>query len=170
MLCIASSPCRGALGSPRRVSGFARVSPTRGDVASATERLYEGEPDNRRRTPWKRTLLSSGATAPARRSSSRRSASSIRSPKSTATPSTTPTQPWAARPSTSTATPSPSTSWISALRRTVSCWVPSAAPSGRVCPVSSGPKRVCSASARAWACTPTTAPRRFGPSWLRPAP
>ena len=37
---------RGGLGSPRKVNGFARGSPTRGAVErSETERLYEGEPD-----------------------------------------------------------------------------------------------------------------------------
>ena len=37
---------RGGFGSPRRVNGFARGSPTRGAVErSETERLYEGEPD-----------------------------------------------------------------------------------------------------------------------------
>ena len=36
---------RGGLGSPRKVNGFARGSPTRGAVErSETERLYEGEP------------------------------------------------------------------------------------------------------------------------------
>ena len=36
---------RGGFGSPRRVNGFARGSPTRGAVErSETERLYEGEP------------------------------------------------------------------------------------------------------------------------------
>ena len=37
---------RGGLGSPRKVNGFARGSPTRGTgERSETERLYEGEPD-----------------------------------------------------------------------------------------------------------------------------
>ena len=37
---------RGGFGSPRKVNGFARGSPTRGAVErSETERLYEGEPD-----------------------------------------------------------------------------------------------------------------------------
>ncbi len=37
---------RGGLGSPRKVNGSARGSPTRGAVErSETERLYEGEPD-----------------------------------------------------------------------------------------------------------------------------
>ena len=36
---------RGGFGSPRKVNGFARGSPTRGAVErSETERLYEGEP------------------------------------------------------------------------------------------------------------------------------
>ena len=39
---------RGGLGSPRKVNGFARGSPTRGAVErSETERLYEGEPDRK---------------------------------------------------------------------------------------------------------------------------
>ena len=37
-------------------------------------------------------------------------------------------------------------------------------------PGSSARKRACCACAPAWACTPTTAPPRSGPSWLRPAP
>ena len=42
----ATSPSRGGLGSPRKVNGFARGSPTRGAVErSETERLYEGKPD-----------------------------------------------------------------------------------------------------------------------------
>ena len=42
----ATSPGRGGFGSPRKVNGFARGSPTRGAVErSETERLYEGEPD-----------------------------------------------------------------------------------------------------------------------------
>ena len=41
----ATSPGRGGFGSPRKVNGFARGSPTRGAVErSETERLYEGEP------------------------------------------------------------------------------------------------------------------------------
>ena len=37
---------RGGFGSPRKVNGFARGSPTRGAVErSETERLYEGKPD-----------------------------------------------------------------------------------------------------------------------------
>ena len=48
----------GGFGSPRKVNGFARGSPTRGAVErSETERLYEGEPD---REP----LL--GSTSPSR--------------------------------------------------------------------------------------------------------
>ena len=44
----ATSPCRGGFGSPRKVNGFARGSPTRGAVErSETERLYEGKPDHR---------------------------------------------------------------------------------------------------------------------------
>ena len=46
--CFAMPPPlpRGGLGSPRKVNGFARGSPTRGAVErSETERLYEGEPD-----------------------------------------------------------------------------------------------------------------------------
>ena len=39
---------RGGFGSPRKVNGFARGSPTRGAVErSETERLYEGEPDRK---------------------------------------------------------------------------------------------------------------------------
>ena len=42
----ATSPGRGGFGSPRKVNGFARGSPTRGAVErSETERLYEGKPD-----------------------------------------------------------------------------------------------------------------------------
>ena len=42
----ATSPCRRGFGSPRKVNGFARGSPTRGAVErSETERLYEGKPD-----------------------------------------------------------------------------------------------------------------------------
>ena len=42
----ATSPSRGGFGSPRKVNGFARGSPTRGAVErSETERLYEGKPD-----------------------------------------------------------------------------------------------------------------------------
>ena len=42
----ATSPGRGGFGSPRKVNGFARGSPTRGAVErSETERLYEGQPD-----------------------------------------------------------------------------------------------------------------------------
>ena len=41
----ATSPCRRGLGSPRKVNGFARGSPTRGAVErSETERLYEDGP------------------------------------------------------------------------------------------------------------------------------
>ena len=41
-----SSPSRGGFGSPRKVNGFARGSPTRGAVErSETERLYEGRPE-----------------------------------------------------------------------------------------------------------------------------
>ena len=41
----ATSPCRGGFGSPRKVNGFARGSPTRGAVErSETERLYEDGP------------------------------------------------------------------------------------------------------------------------------
>ena len=41
----ATSPGRGGFGSPRKVNGFARGSPTRGAVErSETERLYEGKP------------------------------------------------------------------------------------------------------------------------------
>ena len=46
--CFAMPPPlpRGGFGSPRKVNGFARGSPTRGAVErSETERLYEGEPD-----------------------------------------------------------------------------------------------------------------------------
>ena len=44
----ATSPSRGGFGSPRKVNGFARGSPTRGAVErSETERLYEGKPDRR---------------------------------------------------------------------------------------------------------------------------
>ena len=44
----ATSPCRRGLGSPRKVNGFARGSPTRGAVErSETERLYEGKPDRK---------------------------------------------------------------------------------------------------------------------------
>ena len=39
---------RGGFGSPRKVNGFARGSPTRGAVErSETERLYEGKPDRK---------------------------------------------------------------------------------------------------------------------------
>ena len=42
----ATSPCRRGFGSPRKVNGFARGSPTRGAVErSETERLYEGKSD-----------------------------------------------------------------------------------------------------------------------------
>ena len=41
----ATSPCRRGFGSPRKVNGFARGSPTRGAVErSETERLYKGKP------------------------------------------------------------------------------------------------------------------------------
>ena len=46
--CFAMPPPlpRGGFGSPRKVNGFARGSPTRGAVErSETERLYEGKPD-----------------------------------------------------------------------------------------------------------------------------
>ena len=44
----ATSPGRGGFGSPRKVNGFARGSPTRGAVErSETERLYEGKPDRK---------------------------------------------------------------------------------------------------------------------------
>ena len=44
----ATSPGRGGFGSPRKVNGFARGSPTRGAVErSETERLYGGEPDRK---------------------------------------------------------------------------------------------------------------------------
>ena len=43
---VAVAPSRGGFGSPRKVNGFARGSPTRGAVErSETERLYEGKPD-----------------------------------------------------------------------------------------------------------------------------
>ena len=43
---VAVAPCRRGLGSPRKVNGFARGSPTRGAVErSETERLYEGKPN-----------------------------------------------------------------------------------------------------------------------------
>ena len=48
------------------------------------------------------------------------------------------------------------------------CWVPSAVPSGRACPATVAPRRACYACARAWACTPTTARPRSGPSWRMP--
>ena len=39
---VAVAPSRGGFGSPRKVNGFARGSPTRGAVErSETERLYE---------------------------------------------------------------------------------------------------------------------------------
>ena len=42
---VAVAPSRGGFGSPRKVNGFARGSPTRGAVErSETERLYGGEP------------------------------------------------------------------------------------------------------------------------------
>ena len=56
------------------------------------------------------------------------------------------------------------------LPQHASCWVPWAAPSGRACPVSSARRRACCACVQAWACTPTTARPRSGPSWLLPAP
>ena len=44
MLRIATSSSRGGFGSPRRVNGFARGSPTRGAAErSEAERLYEGQ-------------------------------------------------------------------------------------------------------------------------------
>jgi len=43
---VAVAPSRRGFGSPRKVNGFARGSPTRGAVErSETERLYEGQPD-----------------------------------------------------------------------------------------------------------------------------
>ena len=43
---VAVAPSRRGFGSPRKVNGFARGSPTRGaGERSETERLYEGEPD-----------------------------------------------------------------------------------------------------------------------------
>ena len=63
----ATSPCRGGFGSPRKVNGFARGSPTRGAVErSETERLYEGKPDReplqRRFTQvWEDTAAPRGA-------------------------------------------------------------------------------------------------------------
>ena len=58
----ATSPGRGGFGSPRKVNGFARGSPTRGAVErSETERLYEGKPD---REPLQRRFTQvSGNTA-----------------------------------------------------------------------------------------------------------
>ena len=45
---VAIAPSRGGFGSPRKVNGFARGSPTRGAVErSETERLYEGKPDRK---------------------------------------------------------------------------------------------------------------------------
>ena len=42
---VAVAPCRRGLGSPRKVNGFARGSPTRGAVErSETERLYKDGP------------------------------------------------------------------------------------------------------------------------------
>ena len=38
------------------------------------------------------------------------------------------------------------------------------------CLVSSARRRACCACVQAWACTPTTARPRSGPSWLLPAP
>ena len=64
--------------------------------------------------------------------------------------------------------PLPSMSWTSASRPTASFWAQWAAQSGRGCPVSSALKRVCSASAPAWASTPITARPRSGPQ-LAPA-
>ena len=58
----ATSPSRGGFGSPRKVNGFARGSPTRGAVErSETERLYEGKPD--REPPQRRFTQVSGNTA-----------------------------------------------------------------------------------------------------------
>ena len=49
----ATSPSRGGFGSPRKVNGFARGSPTRGAVErSETERLYEGQPDHGRKAQF----------------------------------------------------------------------------------------------------------------------
>ena len=49
----ATSPGRGGFGSPRKVNGFARGSPTRGAVErSETERLYEGQPDHGRKAQF----------------------------------------------------------------------------------------------------------------------
>ena len=51
----ASSPSRGGFGSPRKVNGFARGSPTRGAVErSETERLYEDRADGSRAVSTKK--------------------------------------------------------------------------------------------------------------------
>ena len=47
---------------------------------------------------------------------------------------------------------------------------PSAAPSGRACPVTSGRKRASCGSGPAWGFTPTTALPKSGPSWRTPRP
>ena len=59
---VAVAPSRGGFGSPRKVNGFARGSPTRGAVErSETERLYEGKPD--REPPQRPFTQVSGNTA-----------------------------------------------------------------------------------------------------------
>ena len=86
-------------------------------------------------------------------------------PKSTArTFPPTPTPPWAVE-AIDKYGGLPRQGWTSAWPPTACCWVPWAAPNGRVCPGSSARKRACCACAPAWACTPTTARPRSGPSW-----
>ena len=66
--------------------------------------------------------------------------------------------------------PCPSRNWTSACKATACCWGPSAAPSGRACPVTSGRKRASCGSGPAWGFTPTTALPKSGPSWRTPRP
>ena len=61
----ATSPSRGGFGSPRKVNGFARGSPTRGAVErSETERLYEGKPDREPPASLPSPSLLRNATSP----------------------------------------------------------------------------------------------------------